>query len=347
MPKRTGGNKEIHNGPYTTPHPAVVHSTISATAGWHVSHENISHEHADHEHADKLADFTIHHNPELPASHFGEVDTTSVDVTQLYLNEIGFEKLLTAKQEIELAIAAQHGDKVARDRMINGNLRLVVKIARFYMNRGMSLADLIEEGNLGLIKAVEKFDPQMGYRFSTYATWWIKQAIERGIMNQSRTVRLPIHILKRISLCLKGIRKLAVRLDHQPSLKEVADTLHVPLEDIEDLLILVEGTTSFDAPIAGDTDHPLLDLLPNANVSDPAELISENNDQDLLLQWIESLPAKHREVIMRRFGLYGYEVETLEQVGEAIGLTRERVRQIQVDAMNKLRKKFEYSKLPH
>lgn len=287
--------------------------------------------------ADAIASGTVHYNPELPHSTQSDVDASNVDVTQMYLNEIGFEKLLTASDEKILAAAVQLGECDARKKMINGNLRLVVKIARGYIHRGMSLSDLIEEGNLGLIKAVEKFDPTKGFRFSTYATWWIRQSIERGIMNQSRTVRLPIHVLKRISWCLKAMRNLAVKLDHAPTLKELSDSMQESENDIGAALLLVEGVTSFDTPIAGDTNHPLLDLLADENASDPATVLEEENAQQQMTAWIDSLSPNQREVIIKRFGLYGHEVETLEEVGDAIGLTRERVRQIQVDALRKLK----------
>ena len=258
------------------------------------------------------------------------------DVTQIYLNEIGFEDLLTHEDEINLSKKAQAGDLVARTKMINGNLRLVVKIARTYLHRGLLLADLIEEGNLGLIRAVEKFDADRGFRFSTYATWWIRQSIERSIMNQSRTVRLPIHMLKRITHCMRAIRELQARLEHTPTVTEIAKTLKKPVEEINNILMLTEGSFSLDAPIH-ESEHSLVETIPDNNLEDPALLVQVNSLYSHLADYVDELPAKHKEVVLRRFGLRGFETETLEEVGENIGLTRERVRQIQADALKRLR----------
>ena len=263
------------------------------------------------------------------------------DPTRLYLSEIGASPLLTAAEEVHFARLAQKGNEPARQRMIESNLRLVVKIARRYMNRGLALLDLIEEGNLGLIRAVEKFDPERGFRFSTYATWWIRQTIERAIMNQSRTIRLPIHVVKEINLYLRAARRLAQTLDHDPSAEEIANLLDKPLEDVEHMLGLNERTASTDTNIMHDSARTLLETIPDDSASDPVESLQESDVQTNIEQWLGQLNDKQREVVERRFGLHGHPVSTLEEVGEEIGVTRERVRQIQMDALRRLRKILE------
>ncbi len=261
----------------------------------------------------------------------------SLDATQLYLNEIGFSPLLTAEEEVKYSRMAIAGEEAGRKRMIESNLRLVVKIARRYLNRGLSLLDLIEEGNLGLIRAVEKFDPERGFRFSTYATWWIRQTIERAIMNQTRTIRLPIHVVKELNVYLRAARELTQKLDHEPNAEEIAQMLDKPVEDVKKMLGLNERIASVDTPLGPDSDKSLLDTIPDTNVSDPATLLQVSNMSSSLGVWLEDLNEKQREVISRRFGLRGYEASTLEEVGREIGLTRERVRQIQVEALKRLR----------
>jgi RNA polymerase nonessential primary-like sigma factor len=259
------------------------------------------------------------------------------DATRLYLNEIGGSKLLTAEEEVRFARLAQRGDNVARQRMIVSNLRLVVKIARRYLNRGLPLLDLIEEGNLGLIRAVEKFDPERGFRFSTYATWWIRQTIERAIMNQTRTVRLPIHVVKEINVYLKAARHLAQRLDHEPTSEDVALMLDKPISEVKRMFGLNERIASVDTPFSKDADKPLVDILQDDTVDDPTERIQDQDIQQNLGVWLQKLNDKQREVVERRFGLRGYEHSTLERVAQELGVTRERVRQIQMDALRRLR----------
>jgi len=263
------------------------------------------------------------------------------DATRMYLNEIGFSPLLTAEEEVHFARLAQKGDESGRRRMIESNLRLVVKIARRYINRGLALLDLIEEGNIGLIRAVEKFDPERGFRFSTYATWWIRQTIERAIMNQTRTIRLPIHVVKELNSYLQAARRLAQSLDHEPNAEEIADLLDKPLGDVKRLLKLNERVTSVDVPLGKDTDKTLIDAIPDESNLDPSDLLQ---DEDILVNletWIAQLSDKQREVVERRFGLHGYKISTLEEVGNEIGVTRERVRQIQMDALKRLREILE------
>ncbi len=274
--------------------------------------------------------------------HNGAPETEAhFDATRMYLNEIGFSPLLTAAEEVHFARLAQKGDEAGRRRMIESNLRLVVKIARRYINRGLALLDLIEEGNLGLIRAVEKFDPERGFRFSTYATWWIRQTIERAIMNQTRTIRLPIHVVKELNSYLQAARRLAQSLDHEPNAEEIADLLDKPLSDVKRLLKLNERVTSVDVPLGKDTDKTLIDAIPDESNPDPSDLLQ---DEDVLVNletWIAQLSDKQREVVERRFGLHGYKISTLEEVGNEIGVTRERVRQIQMDALKRLREILE------
>lgn len=241
-----------------------------------------------------------------------------LDATQIYLSEIGFSPLLTAEEEVFYARRALRGDIASRQRMIESNLRLVVKISRRYNNRGLALLDLIEEGNLGLIRAVEKFDPEKGFRFSTYATWWIRQTIERAIMNQTRTIRLPIHIVKELNIYLRTARELAQKLDHEPSAEEIAEQLDKPVEDVSRMLRLNERITSVDTPIAGDSEKSLLEVLSDENESGPEHTIQDNNLKENIVKWLFELNPKQREVLARRFGLLGYEAETLEEVGREI-----------------------------
>ncbi|VAX10754.1 RNA polymerase sigma factor RpoS [hydrothermal vent metagenome] len=267
----------------------------------------------------------------------GNIPDGQLDATRLYLGEIGFTPLLTADEEKYYSRLALSGDESGRKKMIECNLRLVVKIARRYLNRGLALLDLIEEGNLGLIRAVEKFDPERGFRFSTYATWWIRQTIERAIMNQTRTIRLPIHIVKEINIYLRAARHLAQTLDHEPSAEEIAEKLDKPIQDVKRMLGLNERIASVDSPLGVDADNSLLDAIPDESNVDPVVLLQDDDVKGNIEQWLGQLSDKQREVVERRFGLHGYDVSTLEEVGNTIGVTRERVRQIQLEALKKLR----------
>ncbi|MDN2660579.1 RNA polymerase sigma factor RpoS [Neptunomonas phycophila] len=269
-------------------------------------------------------------------AHKDLLSAKSLDATQLYLNEIGFSPLLSAEEEVYFSRLALKGDEPSRKRMIESNLRLVVKISRRYINRGLTLLDLIEEGNLGLIRAVEKFDPERGFRFSTYATWWIRQTIERAIMNQTRTIRLPIHVVKELNVYLRAARELSQKLDHEPTAEEIAEAVCKPVEAVQKMLGFNERVSSIDIPM-GDSDKPVIETIADRETSDPEVLLQNNNISGNLEKWLDMLPEKHSEVISRRFGLRGYEMSTLEEVGTEIGLTRERVRQIQVEALRKLR----------
>ena len=261
----------------------------------------------------------------------------NLDATQLYLGEIGFSPLLSAEEEVYFSRKSLKGCAKSRNRMIESNLRLVVKIARRYNNRGLALLDLIEEGNLGLIRAVEKFDPERGFRFSTYATWWIRQTIERAIMNQTRTIRLPIHVVKELNVYLRTARELAHKLDHEPTAEEIAEQLDLPSSDVSRMLKLNERITSVDTPLGGDNDKALLDVLADDDCVGPDYKVQDEDMSKSVVRWLDELNSKQREVLARRFGLLGYEPSTLENVGKEIGLTRERVRQIQVEALKRLR----------
>lgn len=259
------------------------------------------------------------------------------DPTQIYLMEIGASPLLSAEEEVHYARLARKGDESARNHMVRCNLRLVVKIARRYLNRGLALLDLVEEGNLGLIRAVEKFDPERGFRFSTYATWWIRQNIERAIMNQTRTIRLPIHIIKELNVYLRKAREITNELAHEPSFEEIAKALDKDPHDVNRLLRLNEKTLSVDTPLGDDTEKPLLDALPDQQRDGPEEILEDKNINLQLEECLQMLTEKQRAILARRFGLLGHEAATLEKVGSEVGLTRERVRQIQVEALRTLR----------
>lgn len=308
---------------------------------WEVSEElllgegNLASDQPDLTDLVESSDFSDDEN--FPTFQKGKQVAKVMDATQLYLSEIGFSPLLSAQEEVHYAHLALKGDVAARKKMIESNLRLVVKISRRYLNRGLPLLDLIEEGNLGLMKSVEKFDPDRGFRFSTYATWWIRQTIERAIMNQTRTIRLPIHVVKELNIYLRAARQLTQKLDHEPSAEEIAEMVDKPLEDVRKLLGLNDKVASVDTPIGHDENKSLLDTIADENCTNPAELLNDENLRDHIESLLEKLTENQQQVIARRFGLRGFEKATLEEVGREIDLTRERVRQIQVEALRTLR----------
>ncbi len=274
----------------------------------------------------------------MPSTIKRKTQSSDLDATRLYLNEIGFARLLTAEEEVYYSRLAHKGDEEARKRMIECNLRLVVKIARRYLNRGLALLDLIEEGNLGLIKAVEKFDPERGFRFSTYATWWIRQSIDRGLMNQGRTIRLPVHIIKEINVYARAAKELAHELKHEPSTEEIARLLKKPVHKVEKLLRINTKISSVDVPIGRDSDKPMVETIADDNSNEPCQKMHDNDMCNNIDNWLSQLSSKQKEVVERRFGLHGHDIGTLEQVGLEIGVTRERVRQIQLEALRQLKK---------
>ena len=265
----------------------------------------------------------------------------STDPTTLYLKEIGCTVLLNAEQEVKLAREVVLGNADSKKLMIESNLRLVVALAKRYQNRGLSLLDLIEEGNLGLIRAVEKFDPELGFRFSTYATWWIKQNMDRALMNQARTIRLPIHVMKDMNAYVKATENLREQQGREPALEDIARKMGASVKTIRKLQRYNTHICSADLPLTDSADSTLLDTLPDSRESEPELLLQEQNLQAKIEIWLERLSEKQREVVVRRFGLSGFESSTLEDVGREVGITRERVRQIQIEALGRLRRMLE------
>ncbi len=272
---------------------------------------------------------TVHATPEVELLN---------DVTQHYLNEIGAKPLFTPAEEYDWACRAKAGEFAARQKMIEHNLRLVVNIAKHYLNRGIPLLDLIEEGNLGLIHAIEKFDPERGFRFSTYATWWIRQSIERAIMNQSRTIRLPVHVVKEINLILRAFRHLETANGRETRIEQIAHLIDRSVEDVRRSLALNEHIASLDAPLEIDPNHTIADAITDDQAIDPETLLQSNEIGNLVNLWVDQLPDKQRCVLERRYGLGGGEISTLEEVAADLNLTRERVRQIQIEALDQLRR---------
>jgi len=294
----------------------------------------------------KPADEIAKQSPEKTASltpllKKQRVSRKELDAIQLYLKEIEFSPLLTPDEEVKFGRLARLGDAQGRHKMIVCNLRLVVKISRRYMNRGLPLPDLIEEGNLGLIHAVEKFDPERGFRFSTYATWWIRQNIERALMNQSRTIRLPIHINKEINQYYRKMQQLTQETGEEPSIAEVAEALGKPAEKLQKLLNYGERVGSLDVNIGKEGNNPLVDFVSEESEQEPDDAINDEVVHNSVESWLQQLDPKQQEVIVRRFGLHGHDNSTLAQVGEELSLTRERVRQIQMEALRRLRRILE------
>ena len=260
----------------------------------------------------------------------------SADPTDLYLKEVSVASLLSKDEEIYYAKLVQQGDIAAKNKMIESNLRLVIKIARRYLRSGMHILDLIEEGNLGLIRAVEKFDAERGFRFSTYGTWWIQQTIERAIMSQNRTIKLPVHMAKKLNACLRTSRELSKTLDHEPTTLDIAKKMDQDFTDIANIMSLNEKIVSMDSPVSLDFNKPFLDTVGSTD-NDPAiDLYADNLKHNVHL-WLAELTSNQRKVVERRFGLNQIEAKTLEQTSEDIGLTRERVRQLQVEALKQLK----------
>ena len=260
------------------------------------------------------------------------------DVTQLYLNEIGANPLLTAEEELALARRLRAGDFPARQTLIERNLRLVVNIAKHYLNRGIPLLDLVEEGNLGLIHALEKFDPERGFRFSTYATWWIRQNIERAIMNQSRTIRLPVHVVKELNQVLRTKRQLEAMSNGDATVDDVARRMERPVSEVRAILALNEHTASLDAPLDIDPTLSIGESLADDDAETPEVQIQDLEVETLVREWIGQLSEKQRMVIRHRYGIDECEVQTLEELADTLELTRERVRQIQLEALGQLRR---------
>ena len=280
-----------------------------------------------------------------PELELNEREESTPDPTDIYLREIGISPLLNKEEEIYYSRLARQGDEEARRRMIESNLRLVVKIARRYLRSGMAILDLIEEGNIGLMRAVEKFDPERGFRFSTYSAWWIQQTIERAIMCQTRTIRLPVHMVKKLNGCLKTSRNLAKNLDHEPTVEEIAEAWGQTTHEVEKMLNLNERVISIDMPISEEMNKPILDTI-GQDEDDPVEYLNHQKLKQNLEKWLEGLTPKQRAVLERRFGLNDQDPMTLDQTGQAIGLTRERVRQLQAEALKHLRSESKKTEIP-
>jgi RNA polymerase primary sigma factor len=265
------------------------------------------------------------------------------DAIKHYLREIQRTKLLTADEEKELAGRISRGDKAARDKMIESNLRLVVKIAKRYINRGLPFLDLIEEGNMGLIKAVERFKLSKECRFSTYATWWIRQSIERALVNQSRTIRLPVHVSDDINKMLRVTRNLVQQLNREPSVKEVATELNVTPAYVRRLMVLLKKTYSIERPMGENNDYFLIDTIEDTSTISPATLVEDVNKYELVSKWFETLSDSEKKILSLRFGLDDKDPQTLDTIGQMFGVTRERIRQIEAKSLEKLRKIIESS----
>jgi RNA polymerase primary sigma factor len=266
------------------------------------------------------------------------VSKAARDPIRIYLDEIRRTKLLTAEEELKLARKVSEGDDSARSLMIESNLRLVVSIAKRYMNRGLPLLDLIEEGNMGLIRAVEKFDYKRGFRFSTYATWWIRQAIERAIVNQARIIRLPVHVSEDITKVLKTERIMVQKLGREVTVKDLSEEMDVPVNKIQKILQLIRRTTSIETPIGLDEDQELINLIPDENAPMPSDQIEDEKRVALIFSWLDELLENEKQIIILRFGLDDGEARTLESIGQRYGVTRERIRQIEASALRKLRR---------
>jgi RNA polymerase primary sigma factor len=261
----------------------------------------------------------------------------SMDAIKLYLKDIQKTNLLTAEEERALARRIDQGDMVARDRMIESNLRLVVKIAKRYMNRGLPFLDLIEEGNLGLIKAVERFKLSKECRFSTYATWWIRQSIERALVNQSRTIRLPVHVSDDINKLIKITRELVRVFNREPQVKEVADAMGVEPAYVRRLMVLLKKTYSIEHPMGENNDYSLIDTIEDTSVVSPLDLAEWLNKYRIIAELLATLNDNEKEIIALRFGLDDRDPQTLDTIGRQFGVTRERIRQIEAKSLDKLR----------
>ncbi len=266
----------------------------------------------------------------------GDLATTTTDALQLFLNEMARYPLLTAQEEVELAKRVERGDRDAKDRMVNSNLRLVVSIAKKYQGHGLSLLDLIQEGIIGLIRAVEKFDWRRGFKFSTYATWWIRQAVQRGVANKARTIRIPVHIVDREAKIARAERELVARLGRAPTEQELADQAKLSLKQVLEVRSAARAVTSVDRPVGKDGDTTLGELV-SGSQAPPEEELTISLRREAVQKAVAKLPEHEREVVKMRFGMNGDpDPQSLEQIGKRLGLTRERVRQIETQALERL-----------
>ena len=287
--------------------------------------------------AEDLAEIEEVTEKELSETEALADDFFTDDPVRMYLKEIGKVPLLTPEEEMELAVRVSAGDEEAKRRMTEANLRLVVSIARRYVGRGMVLLDLIQEGNLGLIKAVEKFDYTKGYKFSTYATWWIRQAITRSIADQGRTIRIPVHMVETINKTIRVSRQLLQELGHDPSAEEIAEVMDMPVEKVRDILKIAQEPVSLETPIGEEEDSHLGDFIPDEDASEPSEVASFSLLREQLEEVLDTLTPREKKVLELRFGIVDGRTRTLEEVGKEFNVTRERIRQIEAKALRKLR----------
>ena len=277
-----------------------------------------------------------------------ELDLTvepSLDSLRLYLRSIGRVELLTAEQEIELAQRIEKGDMQAKRHMVEANLRLVVSIAKGYLGRGLGFLDLIQEGSLGLIRAVEKFDYRRGYKFSTYATWWIRQAVTRAIADKARTIRIPVHMVEKLNRVTHVERQLVQRLGREPEPSEIAAELKITVREVRDILRVAQMPVSLEKPVGDEDESELGDFVADESVEEPFEAATENLQREDIQKALDALPERERQVIELRYGLRGHEPLTLEEVGRAFGVTRERIRQIENNTLRKLKQLPEAQRL--
>jgi RNA polymerase nonessential primary-like sigma factor len=293
--------------------------------------------------AEGVSAFSVEFNEDGTSAGAGEESndedraSNGFDATEIYLKELAHSKLLTADEEKHYGRLAREGDASAFKTMVESNLRLVVKLCRRYLHRGLPLLDLIEEGNLGLIHAVEKFEPERGFRFSTYAAWWIKQNIERAIMNQSRTIRLPVHVVKELNVYLRASRELAAQLPYDPTAKEVANHIGQPVQTVEKMFHLNERTTSLDIPVKGSLDKPIVETLYDEEAPSLPDVLQNETIARKVDEWLDGLSDKQRDVLCRRYGLRDFEPGTVEEVAAVMQISRDRVRQIHAGALEHLR----------
>jgi RNA polymerase primary sigma factor len=284
----------------------------------------------------ELTDDCGHSEVPDPTYVNGDLVESTTDALQLFLNEMGKYKLLTADEEVELAKRIERGDKAAKDLMINSNLRLVVSIAKKYQGHGLTLLDLIQEGIIGLIRAVEKFDWRRGFKFSTYATWWIRQAVQRGVANKAREIRIPVHIVDRERKIARAERELTIKLERAPTDEEVAEATKLPLKQVREVKEAARAVTSLDRPVGDESETSFGELVAGGEAG-PEETLTVSLEEDTLRRAIAALPEREQEVVKLRYGLNGdTDPKSLEEIGRELGLTRERVRQVEAEALRRL-----------
>ena len=274
-----------------------------------------------------------------------ETTETSMDSLRLYLRSIGRVELLTAEQEVELAKRIERGDMAAKQHMVEANLRLVVSIAKGYLGRGLSFLDLIQEGSLGLIRAVEKFDYRRGYKFSTYATWWIRQAVTRAIADKARTIRIPVHMVEKLNKVVHVERQLVQRMGREPEPAEIAEELKITVREVRDILRVAQMPISLEKPVGDEEESELGDFVADDRSEEPFDTATERLQREDIQKALDALPERERQVIELRYGLRGHEPLTLEEVGRAFGVTRERIRQIENNTLKKLKQLPEAQRL--